>query len=490
MLRCPQIVHLGRAVADTGEYKQASMWRRFSASPIQARRWVAHVDMDAFFASVEQRDNPALRGCPVIVANSPVPLDQVRTLADEARKLPHPPEFIKGIRGVVASASYEARAFGVRSAMPLAKAMALCPDAITVEGRFGRYREVADQLQAIWAEFSPVIEPMSLDEAYLDITGFELSGTTVRIIGERLKARIREETGLTASVGMGSSKLMAKIASDLDKPDGLVIVPHGEEARTLAPLSVRVLPGIGPRSAEALDVLGIKTVGELANAKESLLALAFGPQHAQDLLRRAVGQDDSPVQPPGDPKSISREITLAEDETDLEVLKSRLRVLADRVGWSLRQEGFVVWCVYVKLRLLPRQRVWRAEGSGYGRLITRQCTLGVPTDTGKSIYEAAARLLDSAAGSTGLGAGKEVVRLLGVGTSNLVRTNDLVGYFSSEVNKETSPPVADQDEVALEDSGREQKLDASLDSIRERYGFGSISLGSGLKRPDTDVLKD
>jgi DNA polymerase IV len=335
---------------------QANFWGQ------PARRWVAHVDMDAFFASVEQRDNPALRGRPVIVGNSPLTVEKLREFALEAQKLAHPPEYIKGVRGVVASASYEARAFGVRSAMPLAKALVLCPDAVVLAGRFGRYREVAERLRAIWSDFSPVVEPASLDEAYLDMTGCELTGGPILAVGKKLKARILDETGLTASVGIGPNKLVAKIASDLKKPGGLVVIAHGNEARTLAPLPVRVIPGVGPRAAEALLRYRITTVGQLASADPTELARSFG-DHAAGLISRALGNDDTPVQPPGDPKSISRETTLAEDESDLDVLGSILRTLADEVAWTLRREGFCARCVYIKLRLLPISRARRLEGA-------------------------------------------------------------------------------------------------------------------------------
>lgn len=452
---------------------QANFWGQ------PARRWVAHVDMDAFFASVEQRDNPPLRGRPVIVGNSPLTVEKLREFALEAQKLAHPPEYIKGVRGVVASASYEARAFGVRSAMPLAKALVLCPDAVVLAGRFGRYREVAERLRAIWSDFSPVVEPASLDEAYLDMTGCELTGGPILAVGEKLKARILDETGLTASVGIGPNKLVAKIASDLKKPGGLVVIAHGNEARTLAPLPVRVIPGVGPRAAEALLRYRITTVGQLASADPTELARSFG-DHAAGLISRALGNDDTPVQPPGDPKSISRETTLAEDESDLDVLGSILRTLADEVAWTLRREGFCARCVYIKLRLLPISRARRLEGApGFGRLITRQYTLQNPTDSGQEIFKTATALLAATAASTGLAKGllsSEVVRLIGVGTSGLViaanRPQPLLVHTKG--TQESSHPEATAD--------KEHRLTASLDQIRERFGFEAISLGTGAKR--------
>lgn len=412
-----------------------------------ARRWVAHVDMDAFFASVEQRDDPALRGLPVVVANSPLPLDTLRHMAEQAAKLPHPPEYIRGVRGVVASASYEARAFGVRSAMPLARALVLCPHAVVLPGRFERYRQVAEQLRRVWAEFSPVVEPVSLDEAYLDLTNSQQAGDPIRLIGERLKARILEETALTASVGIAPNKLVAKIASDLQKPDGLVIVEHGTEAAVLAPLHVRALPGIGPRTAEALRLLGIATLGELATADEHNLAAAFGADHAASLQRRARGEDDAPVQPPGDPRSISREVTLAEDLSDPERLKPILRSLAGRVARTLQKQGFCARCVYIKLRLLPANphRTWRPERSDYGRLMSRQHTLPVPTDSGQTVYDVAARMLDQVAQSVGLCEGRQLVRLIGVGVASLVPTTYLlppVALRQSAFQDGTSTPTS------------------------------------------------
>jgi DNA polymerase-4 len=467
------------------------MWRQ------PARRWVAHVDMDAFFASVEQLDDPRLKGLPVIVGNSPLSMERLRELADEARKLPRLPEFIRGVRGVVASASYEARAFGVRSAMPLARALVLCPDAVVVPGRFSRYGDVAKRLRQVWGEFSPVVEPMSLDEAYLDMTGCELAEGPVRSVGERLKARIREETELTASVGIASSKLMAKIASDLEKPDGLVVVPHGAEAQTLAPMPVRALPGIGPKTAQVLASLGISRVGELAEAREDVLAAHFGLEHAQSLRQRAQGIDNSPVEVPGDPKSISRETTLVEDEGDLAELKSMLMPLADHVAWQLRNEGFCARCVYIKLRLLQMRRVWRPEGSGFGRLITRQCTLPVPTDSRRVVYEAAARLLESAHGSTGLGKGTEIVRLIGVGTTNLVNSKELVIKLPPEdavaPNGEQPPPPSSVESGEVPGhSGpeKDRRLNASLDQIRERFGFSAISLGTSVKRAPVEPTEN
>lgn len=472
-------------------YEQAELWGHQPA-----KRWVFHVDMDAFFASVEQLDNPGLAGLPLAVGNSPLSVERLRELADEARKLSHKPEFIKGVRGVVASASYEARAFGVRSAMPLAKALPLCPDLIIVPGRFERYREVAGHLRRIWSDFSPVIEPMSLDEAYLDMTGVELAGGPIREIGERLKARIRAETGLTASVGVGSSKLVAKIASDLQKPDGLVVVPHGEEGSTLASLPVRALQGIGPRTEAMLRGLGVVTVGQLACVSQTVLAMHFGTVYATSLLSHAAGIDHTPVEAPGDAKSISRETTLAEDTGEPAELRSTLHSLSDHVAWSLRQEGLCARCVYIKLRLLPTRRTWQPGGSGFGRLITRRSTLPMPTDLASLVYETACRLLEGVAKSTGLSNGSEVVRLVGVGTATLSHTADLVGQFPGQAGyissktHEPSEPMRPQSAPTQEKPDRDRLLSAGIDAIRKRYGFDAIASASvaPIKRSGEGVV--
>lgn len=464
----------------TGNYLQAELWRQ------PARRWIFHVDMDAFFASVEQHDNPDMAGKPVVVANSPLTMDKVQGMVEEARKLPHMPEYIRGIRGVVASASYEARVFGVRSAMPLAKALSLCPDAVVTPGRFGRYREVAEQLRRIWGDFSPLIEPMSLDEAYIDMTGVELSGGPIRDIGLRLKARIRDETGLTASVGIASSKLVAKIASDLQKPDGLVVVPHGDEAGLLAPLPVRTVPGIGPRTADALQAMGIFTCGQLAQANQAVLAAHFGAEHAASLVQRALGVDHSTVEPPGDPKSVSRETTMVEDKRTVADLRHIVRGLADHVAWSLREDGLSARCVYIKLRLLPAGRQGPGRTGGFGRLITRQLTLPMPTDSANVVFDMALKLLEAAARTTGLASSSEVVRLVGVGAANLVHTADLVGQFPGQ-HGYVEPADAGPIPEPPPSPDRDHRLNAGIDDIRRKFGYHAITSAAGANvRPKDD----
>lgn len=462
-----------------GEFRQGELWAH-GAQQNEASRWVFHVDMDAFFASVEQLDNPTLKGLPVIVANSPMSIERLRSLSQEIRRMRQMPEFIKGVRGVVASASYEARAFGVRSAMPLAKALALCPDATVLPGHFDRYRQVAEQLRAIWSDFSPTIEPVSLDEAYLDMTGAELSGGPIADIGARMKARIRDEVGLTASVGIASNKLVAKVASDLQKPDGLVFIPRGEEAATLAPLPVRALQGVGKKTETMLDALGIHTIGQLAKATRAVLVLHLGNENATTLLNYASGIDYSRVEPPGDPKSISRETTMSDDTADLLTLKKILATLSDHVAWSLRNDGLCARVVYIKLRLLPSQRRSRSESggdTGFGRLITRQTTLAVPTDSAKVIEETAAHLLEVTHRSSGLRNASEVVRLIGVGTANMVHTKDLVGQFKTTGTRSQATAENNTTIVPTEQSNTEKdrRLTSSIDDIRKRFGFDAIA---------------
>jgi DNA polymerase-4 len=468
-------------MVEAGNYRQAELWRQ------PARRWIFHVDMDAFFASVEQHDNPDMAGKPVIVANSPLTVEKVREIVVEARKLPHMPEFIRGIRGVVASASYEARVFGVRSAMPLARALSLCPDAVVTPGRFGRYREVAEHMRRIWGDFSPLIEPMSLDEAYIDMTGVEVSGGPIRDIGLRLKARIRDETGLTASVGIASSKLVAKIASDLQKPDGLVVVPHGDEAAVLAALPVRTVPGIGPRTADALQGMGVFTCGQLAHANQAVLGAHFGAEHAASLVQRALGIDHSPVEPPGDPKSVSRETTLVEDKRTVADLRHIVRELADHVAWSLREEGLSARCVYIKLRLLPVRRQGPGRTGGFGRLITRQLTLPMPADSAGVVFDMALKLLEAAARTTGLASGSEVVRLVGVGTANLVHTSDLVGQFPGQQGYVEPPDAASSQPEPQAVRDRDRRLNAGIDDVRRKFGYHAITSAAGANvRPKDD----
>jgi len=346
-------------------------------------RWIIHADLDAFFASVEQLDNPELRGRPVVVGGLPQS------------------------RGVVAAASYEARAFGIRSALPMATALRLCPEAVRVPPRFERYTEISRRVMDIFRRFTPLVEPISLDEAFLDVTEAVEKGRPVEEpglsraegIARATKERVRQEVGLTVSVGLASSRSVAKIASDMGKPDGLVLVPPGTERRFLAPLPVRSLWGVGPKTAERLAAESITTIGELAERSEEWARGMLGERGVY-LLQLARGIDDSLVVVEHETKSVSSETTFPRDIGDLWALEDSLRNLARETAERLQRHGLKGRTVRVKLRL--------ADFTTF----TRQATLAHPTDAFDTIHRQAARLL-----------AREVTdgrrfRLLGLGVSN------------------------------------------------------------------------
>jgi DNA polymerase-4 len=386
-------------------------------------RTILHVDLDAFFAAVEQRDRPELRGKPVIVGGDP-----------------------RG-RGVVSAASYEARAFGVHSAMSLAEAVRRCPDGIFLPVRGGRYQDASREVMAILRRFTPQVEPISIDEAFLDVTGSRpLFGEGLEIAAS-IKAAVRDDVGLTASVGVATTKLVAKIASDLRKPDGLVVVPPGDEAAFLAPLPIWRLWGVGDKTATVLAEYGVKTIGDLAALSPDLLVRRFG-KHGGALASRAMGRDDDPVHE-GDPaKSVGHETTFDIDSSDPEVIERTLLALSDGVAGRLRSAGVRASTIAVKVR-----------DSSF-RTITRQRTLPEPTDLTEPIYRTALEL-----------ARPEVrgirVRLLGVTASNLGEREQL-GLFPDE------------------DPRRRRAIEAA-DTIRRRFGSRAVTrgrlVGSGLPAP-------
>ena len=340
-------------------------------------RHIIHADLDAFYATVEQLDNPELRGKPVLVGGRPEK------------------------RGVVATASYEARPFGVHSAMPMRTAVRLCPQGIVVSPRFTRYREMSQQVMDIFRDFTEVIQPLSLDEAYLDISDAvdETEGRWPLGVALELKRRVKEDTGLTVSVGVSVSKSVSKIASDLDKPDGLLVVPPGDEAGFLAPLPVGKLWGIGPKTAERLRAEGVDTIGLLAVQSPEWFGRVFG-QRAEAVHQRAVGLDNEPVETERATKSVSSETTFPDDIGDTAELRRVLEELAGGVAESLERKGLQGRTVTVKMRL--------ADFTTF----TRQTTLPVPSNESDPIRDTAWRLL-----SAELTAGR-TFRLLGVGVSN------------------------------------------------------------------------
>ncbi|MCV2491856.1 DNA polymerase IV [Geodermatophilus sp. YIM 151500] len=341
---------------------------------------ILHVDLDAFFAAVEQRDKPSLRGRPVVVGGV-------------------------GGRGVVATASYEARAYGARSAMSTAEARRRCPAGTAfLGGRFGAYRRTSDVVMGLLRELSPLVEPVSLDEAYVDLAagpGHDLSVDGVTALARSLKERIATATGgVTGSVGAGTSKLMAKIASDLDKPDGLVVVVPGTELDVLQPLPVTRLGGVGPATAERLRAVGVRTVGDLARKTLPDLVSLAGRAHGTGLHALARAEDDRPVVADREAKSVSAEETFATDLTDLTVLGAQIDDMAARVGGRLRASATSGRTVTLKLRRYDFTT------------LTRSSTLPQPTDDPRQIAAIARRLLVEAGTGGGL-------RLLGVGVSGL-----------------------------------------------------------------------
>jgi len=341
-------------------------------------RVILHVDMDAFYAAVEVRENPALAGKPLIIGH-------------------------KGRRGVVATCSYEARPFGVRSAMPSITAMRLCPQAVWLPGRMGLYLEVSRRIRKMLDDFTPLVEPLSIDEAFLDLTGIAAGLEEGAAAARRLKQRIERDERLTASVGVAPTKFLARLASDLEKPDGLVLFPLADVPKRLWPLPVERLWGVGPKSAERLHALGIRRVHDLVVAGEGRLQAALGPAAAQHLLALARGDDPRAVISERDSKSISEERTFSVDKRGAEAIEAELLDRSDGVARALRREGLAARTVHIKVR------------TGDFTTWTRARTLPAPTCLAEEIYAAARDLFRTRIRLGGLG-----VRLIGVGASHFV----------------------------------------------------------------------
>jgi DNA polymerase-4 len=381
-------------------------------------RRIIHLDMDAFYASVEQRDRPELRGRPVVVGGS-----------------------AEG-RGVVSAASYEARKFGIHSAMPAIRAKRLCPHAVFLRVDMARYAAVSRQVMQILGDVTPLVEPISLDEAFLDVTGSQaLFGDAVRI-GRLLKERIRDELSLTASVGVAPNKFLAKLASDLEKPDGFVLVPEGREAEFIAPLPITRLWGVGPATAARLEAVGLRTIGQIASCPTTLLQAQVGNQ-AEGLQQLARGLDDRPVVPDQEAKSISSETTFAEDTDDVDFLHRVLLELADDVAWRLRRAGRLARTVSLKLRFPDFTT------------LSRDATLPEPTIAGLVIYEQARALL-ARANPRG-----RKVRLVGCGVSNLTAERQL--------------------NLFEEGPQRAERAERAMDELRSRFGFGAVRRAALLR---------
>lgn len=319
---------------------------------------ILHVDMDAFYAAVEELDDPSLRGRAIIVGG-------------------------EDGRSVVSSASYPARRFGVRSAMPVGQALRLCPQAIVVPPNFPRYVEVSRHVMGIFRDVTPLVEPLSIDEAFLDVRGARRLWGSPGEIARGLRERVRRETGLTCSVGAAATKHVAKIASTMSKPDGLLIVPEADTAGFLAPLSVRALWGVGPKAAEALEGRGIRTVSDVLETPSAALDRALGPAMSERIRQLVRGVDERRVTPEHVEKSVGHEETFHTDIADASVLRAELRRLADRVGARLREGGWEARTVAIKVRFADFTTVTRSQ------------TLGEPTDVGQRIGDAARELFDA-----------------------------------------------------------------------------------------------
>ena len=386
-------------------------------------RTILHVDMDAFYASVEERERPELAGRPVVVGGNP-----------------------EG-RGVVAAANYAAREYGVRSAMPAARARLLCPHAVFIRSRMTLYAEVSAEIRSIFERYTPLVEPLSLDEAFLDVgASEELFGTGVDI-ARRIKEDVRSELGLVASVGVAPNKFLAKLASDLDKPDGLVVVrPEGVQ-EFLDPLPVEKLWGVGAAAEKRLHALGVHTIADLRGRPEQALGEQFG-KWGHRLFELAHGRDDRPVTPEQEARSISHETTFEIDLTEGAALRDCLRGLTEQVAWRVRRQGLRAGTVEIKVRYADFRTVNRAAG------------LAAASSGTRDLWACASRLL-----TRQLARRADPVRLLGMGVSRLTR------------ERVEQPDLFDAPAAA-----RQQRIDSMVDAVNERFGGAGLHRGAGRRR--------
>jgi DNA polymerase-4 len=382
-------------------------------------RCIFHIDLDAFFVSVEQVLNPKLKGNPVIVGGDPER------------------------RGVVASASYEARHFGIHAGMPSSKALRLCPQAISIRSHFSLYKDASAKFMKILGDFSPHIEPLGLDEAYLDVTGCEEPYGSPRQLARAIKERINKELKLTASVGIATCKVVAKIASDLCKPDGLLQIAPGEEQAFLNPLPIAKLPGVGKKTEQALKEVGITTIGDLASLPSEMVKRRFGATGAV-IHSYAKGIDDRQVEAPGEAKSISQQLTFARDTLDRNFLEANLHNLCQEVCQDLRSQNKRAKCVAIRLRYADF------------KTITRQVILREASDVTQVIFATAQQLLTKA-----LAQQEKPIRLIGIRISSLMGEGKQLPMFDSGTEKP-------------------EHLDKAIDKIRRKYGSTAIKTGNGI----------
>ena len=393
--------------------------------PQEPLRWILHLDMDAFFASVEQLDDPSLRGKPVIVGGL--------------------------TRGVVSTASYEARVFGVRSAMPMTEARKRCPHAVFLRGNRARYGEKSREVMNILREFSPLVEPAGIDEAYLDLSGLERIFGPIPELARRIRDEVASRTLLSCSVGLAPVKFLAKIASDLNKPAGVSILAHAEMPEFLQTLPVRKIPGVGKRMLAELETLGVSTAGDVQRLPLALLQRKLG-KAGEALFERAHGRDNRPVEPYSDPKSESAETTFAHDTLDREFLNAQLFRQAERVGASLRRHGLAGRTVTLKAKYADFTQV------------TRSRTLKEPINATRRIHEIAVALLEELSP-------RKPLRLIGVGVS----------HFDGGEGRQLS--LLPQPDEAR--NKREAALDAVMDDVRGKFGTKAVQWGK-IFVPDKD----
>ena len=392
-----------------------------STPEITGPRSILHVDMDAFYASVEVLDDPSLKGKPVIVGGTP-----------------------EG-RGVVSAASYEARAFGVHSAMSAARAIKLCPDGVFLRGRMDRYVEISRQIGAIFRDFTPLVEPLSIDEAFLDVTGCRRLFGSGEKIGHLIQDRIADELHLVASVGVASNKFLAKLGSDLEKPAGFVVIADDRAREILAALPIGRLWGVGKVSQQEMGRFGIRTVKDFLAVPEKLAVQQFG-DHARHLRQLAVGYDTRPVIPSHEAKSIGNEITFGEDISEALHLQEVLDHLADKVARRVRNQGFVAKTITLKARYSDFSTFTRSE------------SLPVPTDGSAEIRDVARQLLNHKLGRRG-----RALRLIGVTASNLGPAQETQGELFADPHKI-----------------KNRQLDQLMDKVHDRYGD---MISRGVKSP-------
>jgi DNA polymerase IV len=403
-------------------------------APSATELTILHLDLDAFYASVEQLADPSLRGRPVIVGGL-------------------------GRRGVVAAASYEARRYGVHSAMPMGRARRACPDGIFLAPRFDAYGEASESVMAILRAATPMVEPLALDEAFLDVSGARRLHGSAPEIAMMLRRRIKDETGLVASVGVASTKFVAKLASDLAKPDGMLVVEAGTEIDFIHPLEVRRLWGVGPKTGERLAQLGIRTIGDLAALPEETLVHALGESHGHHLYSLAWNRDDRPVQPSREVKSVGHEETFPTDITDRETLEREVLRMSERVAERLRDGRRAGRTVQLKLRYKSF------------RTITRSRTLPERTNLAADIAGVARALLDAVEIGDG-------IRLLGVAMQQL---RDVDAHDGGDDASDQLPLDMDGGAARGSDS-RRRAVEDSMDAVRRRFGDDAVGAATLLDR--------